>query len=219
MRDATYKLDMSMMLAVHGALRRELEQIARVAARPGDDPRRILSTALGWERFKTYLRVHHTAEDDTVWPVMEQALAGKPDDLALLEAMEAEHAAIDPLLLAVDAALVDRERGPGLLGGLVGSLITVLGSHLKHEEAEGLPLIDATMTPAQWSAFGVDHRTRIGKSAPEYLPWVLDGASDEIIASILGHIPPQFAAAYESEWKVAYRNTDLWAERPGATSA
>ena len=55
--------------------------------------------------FKRYLHAHHTAEDETVWPVMERLLAGPPDDLALLAAMESEHAAIDGLLGAVDAAI------------------------------------------------------------------------------------------------------------------
>jgi hypothetical protein len=48
--------------------------------------------------FKKYLRIHHRAEDEAVWPVMYQVLTDRPDDLALLDAMEAEHAAIDPLL-------------------------------------------------------------------------------------------------------------------------
>src|SRR5207245_2409645 len=64
MRDKTFRLDMAMMYAVHNALRRELERIARITARPEDDPRHILRTAVGWELFKNYLRVHHVSEDD-----------------------------------------------------------------------------------------------------------------------------------------------------------
>lgn len=43
---------------------------------------------------------------------MRQALADRPDDLAVVEAKEAEHAAIDPLSEAIDAALADRDSGP-----------------------------------------------------------------------------------------------------------
>ena len=94
----SFRNDMTMMFTVHDALRRELGRIAAIAARPGDDPRRVLRAAAGWELFKGYLHIHHTAEDETVWPVMAPLLAGRPADLALVAAMEAEHAAIDPLL-------------------------------------------------------------------------------------------------------------------------
>jgi hypothetical protein len=56
MSGKTFRLDMTMMYAMHHALRRELERIARITARPDDDPRHVLATAAGWEMFKTYLR-------------------------------------------------------------------------------------------------------------------------------------------------------------------
>jgi hypothetical protein len=75
------KLDMTAMYAAHDALRREMELLARTAARVDDDPRRILGTAVGWELFKKSLHVHHTAEDDALWPAMHEAAADHPDDL------------------------------------------------------------------------------------------------------------------------------------------
>ena len=47
-----YKLDMSMMFAMHDALRRELVQVTRIAALRDDDPGPLLRAALGWELFK-----------------------------------------------------------------------------------------------------------------------------------------------------------------------
>jgi hypothetical protein len=52
--------DLTLMYAMHNALRRELEHLARVTARTDDDPRRILASAAGWEIFKKALHVHHT---------------------------------------------------------------------------------------------------------------------------------------------------------------
>src|SRR5215471_3556669 len=130
-----------MMYAMHAALRRELERIARVTARADDDPKHVLRTAAGWEMFKSYLQVHHTAEDDMLWPPMRTALARDPDGAALLDAMEAEHSAIDPLLAAIDAALADRDFGPQHLGELTDALAAALRAHLDHEEAEGLAVI------------------------------------------------------------------------------
>jgi hemerythrin-like domain-containing protein len=211
MSDRTFTLDMTMMFAVHDALRRELTQVARITARPQDDPRHILRTAVGWEMFKSFLRVHHTSEDLTVWSVVEQVLAEQPgDDQALLDAMEAEHAAIDPLISAVDAALADRNSGPQVLGDLVAALAAGLRAHLKHEEDEGLALIDATLTPQQWKAFSEDHRARIGGDARRYLPWLLDGASPPTTEAILGRMPAPLQEAYASEWRKAYVDLDRW---------
>jgi hypothetical protein len=66
---------MYMMYAIHAALRRELLRIARVTARPDDDPKHVQRTAAGWEMFKSYVQVHHTTEDDMLWPPMRKALA------------------------------------------------------------------------------------------------------------------------------------------------
>jgi len=210
MTEQTFTLDMSMMFAVHDALRRDLEQIARVTADPTDDPKHVLSAAVGWEMFKTFLRVHHTAEDVTVWGVMEGALQERPDDQLILDAMEAEHAAIDPMLLAIDATLADRDADRGTLGDLVDALTTSLSGHLRHEETEGLRLIDSTLTPAQWKTFSEDHRARIGGNAQRYLPWLLDGASPGTVTGILGKMPEPLQQAYANEWRTAYEQLNLW---------
>jgi hypothetical protein len=64
-----------------------------------------------------------------LWPTMRQALADRPDELALLDAMEAEHAAIDPMLNAIDATLADRNSAPDVLGGLTDALAADLRRH------------------------------------------------------------------------------------------
>jgi hemerythrin-like domain-containing protein len=211
-----FKLDMTFMYVFHDALRRDLERIARFTARGSDDPSQVLRGAAGWEMFKKYLRIHHQAEDDAVWPVMYQVLADRPDDLALLDAMEAEHAAIDPLLETVDAALADRDGGSERLGGIVDSLLTNLTGHLRHEETEALALIDATLTEAQWQHFGELQRNKIGDDTRRYLPWLLDDMSAEHVAYILGVMPEPLRNAYHDAWQPAYVDLDPWgtASRP-----
>ena len=107
--DEDYKHDMAMMLAFHDALRRELGHIARISAASPGDPRDVMTTAVGWQMFKDYLHVHHGCEDDVLWPAMEKTLVDRPDGLALPVALEAEHAAIDPLLAAIDASVTDAQ--------------------------------------------------------------------------------------------------------------
>ncbi|WP_371666288.1 hemerythrin domain-containing protein [Streptomyces sp. NBC_01108] len=209
-------LDMTMMFAIHDALRRELERIARITSRVDEDPRHVLSTAVGWELFKKFLTAHHTSEDLTVWPVMYKALAGRDSETALLDAMEAEHAVIDPLLTDIDAALADRDTGAERLGGLVDTLFTDLNAHLDHEEREALALMDLTMSPEQWTAFSVEQKDRIGSDANRYLPWLLDDIDAARVAAILGKLPPPLRAAYETEWRAAYADLDIWAVKDAA---
>ncbi|HEY6594525.1 MAG TPA: hemerythrin domain-containing protein [Asanoa sp.] len=204
------RLDMTLMYAMHNALRRELEHIAKITARVDDDPRRILATAAGWEMFNKALHVHHGAEDEALWPVMRGALAGRPDDLALLEAMEAEHAAIDPVLEAIDAALADRDSGPERVGELTDALAGGLCGHLKHEEDEGLPLMEATVTLQQWQQFGAVHGSRTGPDAPRLTPWLLDGADERTVATMLAILPEPVRAAYRDQWQPAYAALDRW---------
>ncbi|MCT4356195.1 hemerythrin domain-containing protein [Streptomyces sp. Je 1-79] len=214
-----YKLDMTMMLAVHDALRREMERLARVTATVEDDPRQILSTAAGWELFKIFLHAHHRAEDEKIWPVMQAALAARPDDLALLEAMEAEHAIIDPLLLDIDAALADREAGLERLHGLVDALHSGLTGHLKHEEAEALQLMDTTMSEEQWDAFGERQRDRIGDNAQRYMPWILDEMEASRAEFILSRLPGPLRAAFENDWRPTYQALNLWGGKDGVTAS
>ncbi|WP_217545761.1 hemerythrin domain-containing protein [Streptomyces sp. GbtcB6] len=210
--------DMTMMFAIHDALRRELERIARITARVDEDPRHVLSTAVGWELFKKFLTIHHTSEDITVWPVMQQALAGRPAELALLDAMEAEHAVIDPLLADIDAALADRDSGLERLGGLTDTLHTKLSGHLDHEEGEALKLMDITMTKEEWAAFSTEQRTRVGEDARRYLPWLLDDMAAAKLTGFLANMPEPLRTAYETEWRAAYEELDIWGARTGSTA-
>lgn len=208
-----FQHDMTMMFAMHDALRRELMRISRISAHTDRHPQQVITFAPGWEMFKSYLRVHHTSEDEALWPVMAQELAGQPDDLALLAAMETEHAAIDPLLNAIDADLRDRGSGRQRLGDLADALVTTLTGHLRHEEKEALPLIDATLTPSQWQHFTELHRARIGADIPRYLPWLLDDASEANAAAVLVLLPENVRHIYHDAWHPAYSQLNLWPDR------
>lgn len=203
-------VDFTLMYAMHDALRRDLDHIAKTTARTDDDPRRILAAAAGWELFKKVLHIHHTAEDEALWPALREALADRPDDLAVVEAMEAEHAQIDPLLDAVDAALVDRDRGPKRLGGLADELAGKLRAHLGHEEDATLPLIERTLTPEQVQHFGGVHAAKGAADGPVLTAWMLEGADEKMQTAALAFLPPPVRAAYREEWRPAYVARDWW---------
>jgi iron-sulfur cluster repair protein YtfE (RIC family) len=212
--ETTNRLDLTLMMAFHDAFRRDLGHLAHTASRrPAelDDPARHTAVLAGWELFKTQLHIHHTAEDDDLWPRMRTHLANRPDELALLQAMQDEHAHIDPLLDAVEAAFADRDGGHQRLGDTVDALASALYGHLGHEERDVLPLIDQSLTQAEWRAFGDDQRRRTGiRGAAQFLPWVLDEASPEQVRAVLAGLPPPLRVVYRRIWQPRYARHDHW---------
>ncbi len=194
-----------MMYATHDAIRRDLERVARV----GDDLPRVLRTSAGWELFKKALHVHHVAEDEALWPVMRPVVAGRTDAVLLLDAMHAEHAAIDARFEAVDAAIADHTR----LREVLDALASAVTAHLDHEENEVLPLIDATVTESQWQRYGEVATARIGPDGPRFLPWLLDGASTETTQEVLSRLPEPLRQVFRNAWQPAYAQVDRWAAR------
>jgi hypothetical protein len=205
-----YKLDMSTMLAIHLALRRDLDRLGRIAARPDDNPARLLRAAAGWEQFKTFLVAHHTAEDQALWPALREAVAANPDQLALADALEEEHSVIEPLLAAIDAAAADPDDGHQRFGDIIDELISKLSWHLTHEETEGLALIDASLTPEQWQHFAAVNADLVRPEAPNYMPWLLSEADQQTLDAVLGKFPPRLLTAFREQWAPAYAARDLW---------
>jgi hypothetical protein len=127
-RHGTGDADLTIMLAAHDAFRRDLTRLARAAAAADlSDPARRRSVAAGWELFKRELHMHHTAEDEVIWPALRPRLAHSENALSVLDAMEAEHERIDPLLAAVDAAFAQRSAPAGAAGpGASGSVASAV---------------------------------------------------------------------------------------------
>jgi iron-sulfur cluster repair protein YtfE (RIC family) len=205
-------VDLSMMLAMHDAFRRDLAHLARATSRRrSDDPARRKALLTGWELFKTQLHMHHTGEDTDLWPRMRTHLAGHPDELALLQVMQDEHARIDPLLDAVDGALADHDHGHHRLADTVDALTGQLSGHLAHEERDTVPLLERTLTPAEWQGFVADQRRNNGiRGAAQFFPWLLDGAPAEQARAILAGLPAPLRVVYRHIWRPRYARHDHW---------
>jgi len=209
-RHGTGEADLTIMLGAHAAFRRDLVRLARAAAFADlPDPARRASVQAGWETFKRQLHLHHTAEDAIVWPALRQRLAHSEHAQSVLDAMEAEHAQIDPLLAAVDDAFADGGRRG--LGDRVGSLTTSLTAHLTHEEHDGLPLIGVALTAAEWRGVGFKIARQSGLSeAGEMFAWIADGADPDQAAAAIGTLPAPARLIYRGIWKPRYRRTPRW---------
>jgi len=198
-------IDFREMYAIHDAFRRDLGKfVAAATAGKALSPQ----VQAGWANFKVQLGIHHSVEDAWLWPHLQRELADRPADLALLAEMEAEHARIDPLLAAVDAAL------PGQGANLVRhvqELSAVLGFHLKHEEDDALPLIQSVLMPVDWKGFRNAMTKAQGiKGAAVFIPWLIDGLTVADQQYSIANMPPPARLLNRLVWAPRYRQRNLW---------
>jgi hypothetical protein len=209
-RHGTGDADLTIMLAAHDAFRRDLTRLARTASAANlSEPARRQSVQAGWEVFKRQLLLHHTAEDEIIWPALRSRLAHSSSALSVLDAMEAEHELIDPLLASVDAEFA--ATGGDRLPDVTDALTTSLTGHLRHEERDGLPLIGVALNAAEWRGVGRKIASKNGLSASaEMFAWILDGADREHTATTLGALPPPLRLIYRAIWKPRFNRTPRW---------
>ncbi|MHC1563652.1 hemerythrin domain-containing protein [Actinomycetospora sp. C-140] len=184
--------DTRMMGIVHDALRRDLGRTRRaLAVEPPTVRRHAIAGHIGW--LMDFLHAHHTGEDDGLYPLIRRLHPGAEE---LLDAMDADHAAIDPAIERFRAAARRwddtgaRDDRDALLAAL-DELEAVLVPHLDREEAEAMPVVSATITHRQWHDW--DQRFNI---APKSLPtlaeegnWLLDGLDAERRAVVEAEVP------------------------------
>jgi len=199
------RINFTEMYVTHDAFRRDLARMTAAAAAGHADAPRVRE---GWATFARQLDVHHSVEDAWLWPKLRERLSGRPDDLALLDAMEAEHGVIDPQLAAIDAAVA---AGSAEVADRVAELREALEHHLSHEEVAALPLIQSVMTPKDWSGFrGAMARRQRLSGAAEWIPWITDGMSPADSRKWLQRMPPPLRLLNSLSWHARYRSRNLW---------
>jgi hemerythrin-like domain-containing protein len=183
--------DTRSMGIVHNALRRDLTRAREVLCTvpyPHPRQRRALAAHLVW--VMAFLHRHHETEESGLYPLVRRDRAAE----ALLEQMEAEHAALLPGIAAVDRAAagyaVDAAARATLVAAL-DDLIAVLYPHLAREEDDLMPLAARAVSQREWDtweqgvagALSMKEKTAVG-------PWLLEGASPEETAHMVKLVPP-----------------------------
>ncbi|MGK5172669.1 hemerythrin domain-containing protein [Geodermatophilus sp. CPCC 205761] len=185
--------DVSDMVVVHRVFRREfrlIPELARAVA-PGDTARaRVLA---GHARMVlTGLHLHHTSEDELLWPKLLERAA---PDAALVHRMEDQHSRVEQAIERLGPAL-DRweaEARPAVTEEVAAGFDTLraaLIEHLDEEEREILPLAARHVTQAEWSQLGehgvADMRPR---DLPIMFGAVVEEATPEERRAILAVLP------------------------------
>lgn len=199
------RVDFTFMYAAHDAFSRDL---GRLAAAVGEGRTAEPAVRAGWATFNHQLHFHHTVEDKWLWPALRMT-ATRPDEISVLDAMEAEHLRLDPLVSLVDARIAAGDAA--VLADDVRALAATLTAHMEHEEDEALPLVEAYLGPDGWATFGKAAGRSGGLSgAAELFPWMLDGAPAEISERLLGMLPAPARLVYRALWRPRYARTPRW---------
>ena len=154
-------VDMTMMYVMHHGFRRDLAAFAAAAsATPAEARSTWRALAARWELFADVLHHHHSGEDAGLWPTLLERVDDA--DRQVLEAMEAEHAEIDPILTACATGFerlahhADEDARAALAVRLCAARES-LGRHLRLEETEAIAIIQRMLTNEDWEHIEETH--------------------------------------------------------------
>ena len=179
-------VDMTMMYVMHHAFRRDLAVLAAAAAvTPATDRTAWRALADRWALFAEALHLHHSGEDRGLWPRL--LAVATAEEAEVLEAMEAEHEGIDPMLTACASGFARLREHPdddarAALAVRLAAARAQLGEHLRHEETEAIAIIQRRLSDADWhpieeESFKHDIPPR---TLLKLVPWVAEGVPADV---------------------------------------
>jgi hemerythrin-like domain-containing protein len=206
-----------MMGIVHDALRRDLNRAIRAlstAPHPADAQRRAIGEHLSW--MMEFLHAHHEGEDAGLWPLVR---VRNPRAVPLLDAMEADHARLAPLIdesarAARDYAGASSDDARVHVLDALRRLSEALLSHLEREERETLPLVSVSISDTEWR--DIDQRYFVKPKSLSQLGleghWLLDGVDAERRQIVVHEVPPlpRFVLVHGFARRYRRRATACW---------
>jgi hemerythrin-like domain-containing protein len=212
-----------MMGIVHDALRRDLNRAIRVLSKapfPQAAQRSAIGEHISW--MMQFLHAHHHGEDAGLWPLVQTR---NPAAAPLLEAMEADHARVAPLIDEVDRAArgyaseSSDENRTGLRDALM-RLSELLLPHLEREENEMMPLVSVSISAGEWRDIDQWYFVKPKSLAQLGLEghWLLDGADAETREIIVREVPPipRFVLVHGFARRYRRRATLCWGPDPSS---
>jgi hypothetical protein len=183
----------SRVLRIHRALRRDATRLPAAFARAIDDEERTVALRRAWEIVGGALHFHHVSEEEHMFPALVAMDAAIADRVA---ALGDDHAALDPLVKRIEAALAALPHVDGARAGEAAAreLAALLDRHLAAEEGL-LPWIERLD--------GGEEGERRPAPSPMIMAWVVDGASDDDVAAFSVGLPAPILAALPG-WREEY---------------
>ena len=201
--------DVRDMFVVHRSFRREFRLIPQLirAVAPGDTAR--AGVVAGHARLILRgLDLHHTGEDDLLWPKLLERAAPSAD---LIHRMEAQHHRVEQLIAELGQALPrwEAEARPAVseeVASTFDALRDALLEHLDDEERHILPIAERHITQKEWEGLG-EHGMQKVKAAelPILFGAVLEEATPDERTMMLRVVPPPVRLLVRTVFAWQYR--------------
>lgn len=204
---ATYQTDVSDMYAVHKALLGALDTAPACVADAGVDPDRIALVGSFIDNVIEFLHVHHTGEDELLYPLLHQRCAASRSELDRIDGQHTLlHAPMDAGRSAVAAwrAKPSPDHAQAVIAA-VASIAEVLRPHLAEEETVVLPLAAKWISPEEWGQQAGHNMMRFHADKP----WLMLGLVREQLDQdhrdgMLAGMPPQVRTAWTQQMEPAF---------------
>lgn len=191
-------VDLYMMYTMHHAFRRDLGDFATAVPRtPVDDRATWRALRKRWELFAATLHHHHSGEDAGLWPLLTER--ADEDEVETLEAMEAEHAEIDPVLDACREGFTRMVEAPdedtrAALAVRLSAAREGLGRHLAHEERDAMAILQRRITDQEWRDLEEEHFASRYTLADHLrlLPWLCHRVPDKVRGELFDRVGGPF---------------------------
>ncbi len=176
---------------IHGAVRRDLDRLSTALGQLRDgDTARAQALERAYANLRTELTHHHEGEDTHIFPMLQRIGV----DQGLLDAMESEHHAMADALTKTAGAMstVARTGSSGDAAVAQASVVRtreVVERHLRHEEEELEPQLNAHLGSPEWKAVEKELRSQPLGVAGRFFAWLTDGMSDEHRAFLKKTVP------------------------------
>jgi hypothetical protein len=181
------------MIVVHRVFRRESALMpALIQAAPAGDTARARVLADAFADYQLGLHLHHSGEDELVWPLL---LARVDLEADLVLRMEAQHEVVARTLAEASQRMPAWRSAPS--AATAAPLVSVLAEHraalLEHlhdEEEYILPLIAEHLTVAEWARLG----QRFAEEVPRdkmlfFLGMILEEADPAEREAMMANLP------------------------------
>ena len=197
------------MVVIHRVFRREfglLPALIRGVAADDLDRAKVVADHAAW--LLRFVHVHHSGEDEHLWPVLLERVEVEAD---LIQRMEDQHLHVAALVPRAEAQLPgwaaepSTERGAEL-AATFEEIAVVLDEHLGEEESQILPLVETHLPSQEWGRLG-QHATA-SLAPPELmasLAAILEEADDDERAMFTAALPPPVLTMFVEQAEPAYR--------------
>jgi len=188
------KPDINEMRVIHRVFRRELTALPGLVRRtPEGDAARAQVVGRHAQFILTGLSIHHTGEDENLWPLLLERAAPSTE---LISTMQAQHERVHAYVDRAQEQLDVWRRTPSSAAGeelaaTVEQLNQALFEHLDQEERDILPLAEQHVTVAEWGRLGEHGRDSMTRDElPIMFGAILEEADPQERATMLTLLPP-----------------------------